>query len=208
MDIRFSCQCGALRGTVAEVSPANGTRAVCYCTDCQAFAAVLGQIDYLLDERGGTTIYQTLPANVTIERGAEQLAALTLTKRPLLRWYARCCNTPLGNTMNSRDLPFVGITGLDRAAEDPAAADRAMGPSKGAVFADRAWQPGGIRKAFMPGLMFAFARRVLGAKLKKRTGDTPFFDAENRPVGAVRKVTREERAEADRALAEHAARAG
>jgi hypothetical protein len=42
---------------------------VCYCADCQAFARFLKRENEILDERGGTSIIQTIPANVTFAEG-------------------------------------------------------------------------------------------------------------------------------------------
>jgi len=71
-------------------------RCVCYCRDCQAFAHFLGKVDAILDERGGSEIIQVLPRNLTFTQGIELLACMRLTEKGLLRWYAACCNTPIG----------------------------------------------------------------------------------------------------------------
>jgi hypothetical protein len=44
------------------VSPANGARIVCYCTDCQAFARLLGRAG-TTDAWGGTDVCKTAAAN-------------------------------------------------------------------------------------------------------------------------------------------------
>lgn len=105
--VALRCQCGHLRGTFAN--PARVNRALCYCHDCQAFAHVLGQAARVLDERGGSDILQTLPANITFIQGADALACLRLTPKGTLRWYAACCSTPIGNTAWTPKLSFVGL---------------------------------------------------------------------------------------------------
>jgi hypothetical protein len=82
-------------------------RAVCYRDDCQAYLHHLGRAD-LFDDHGGTDTVQVAPNTVTFERGAELIAGLQLTPKGLHRWYARCCQTPLGNTLTPT-LPFIGI---------------------------------------------------------------------------------------------------
>jgi hypothetical protein len=101
------CSCGALTGSVANERSANHSR--CYCEDCQAFARFLGREADLLDARGGCECIQTLPKDVTFHQGLEHLACMRLTETGLLRWYAACCNTPIGNTPATSKLPFVGL---------------------------------------------------------------------------------------------------
>ena len=96
----LECRCGTVRGLVE-----NGRRAnpiVCYCQDCKAFAHFLGRADEILDERGGSEVVQTLPQYVTFTQGAERLTCIRLSQSGPLRWYATCCNAPIGNTAASR----------------------------------------------------------------------------------------------------------
>lgn len=101
------CQCGAVQGTIAN--PRSSNHAVCYCRDCQAFAHYLGAPNEILDPRGGSDIVQTQPKNLTFVQGAEQLACIRLTPKGLLRWYSRCCRTPIGNTLATPKLSFIGL---------------------------------------------------------------------------------------------------
>jgi hypothetical protein len=101
-----SCACGQVRGTV-EVAAGAGQRLVCYCDDCQAYARWLR--DGLTDERGGTDIWQTRPSLLKITHGADQLASVRLLPKGMIRWYAGCCRTPVGNVINAPNAPFVGI---------------------------------------------------------------------------------------------------
>ena len=107
MNHALQCRCGTLKGEVAHTEVAN--RGVCYCKDCQAFARFLGHADEILDESGGTDVVATLASNVTITEGASALACMSLSENGLLRWYARCCNTPIGNTTRNFKLPYVGL---------------------------------------------------------------------------------------------------
>ncbi len=101
------CRCGKLRGTVANPRAAN--HAICYCKDCQAFIHYLGNVSDVLDARGGSEILQTLPRNLTFTEGLEQLACLRLTPKGLVRWYTRCCRTPIGNTLITPKWSFIGL---------------------------------------------------------------------------------------------------
>lgn len=76
------CNCGKLKGTLDHNNYVN--RCLCYCADYQAFARFLKRENEILDERGGTSIIQTIPENVVFtERKpihAEQLlAAIPIT---------------------------------------------------------------------------------------------------------------------------------
>src|SRR5262249_2209217 len=104
----FQCRCGEVRGRLASASPGTVNRVICYCDDSQALAHLLGRAD-LLDVRGGSDIVQVAPASITFEQGQHRIAGLRLTPKGLFRWYARCCNTPVGNTI-SPAIPFVGIS--------------------------------------------------------------------------------------------------
>lgn len=93
---RLRCWCGALEGTLAN--PRSCDPVVCYCEYCQAYAHLLGRPQRVLDAHGGSHLLLTLPANVSFSSSLETLACLRLTARGMLRWYARCCGTPIGNT--------------------------------------------------------------------------------------------------------------
>jgi hypothetical protein len=89
--------------------PQRGVRAVCHCADCQAYAHLLGEPSTVLDETGGTDIVASPAGTVRITAGADQLACLSLSPRGLLRWYARCCRTPVANTPRDARLPYAGL---------------------------------------------------------------------------------------------------
>jgi len=107
--INLKCQCGAVEGTASNITASSGTRVVCCCSDCQAFAVHLGQDAQTLDEFGGTDIFQMSQSQLSIQRGQEKLQSMRLTKKGLLRWYTSCCNTPIGTTVSAK-IPFVGVT--------------------------------------------------------------------------------------------------
>ena len=105
--VPLRCRCGRVQGMATDVSPKTGNHIVCYCDDCQAYAHHLGRTD-LLDPQGGSDIVQVAPASLSFDLGADRIVGLRLSPKGLYRWYASCCNTPLGNTLGP-GLPFVGI---------------------------------------------------------------------------------------------------
>lgn len=106
--LSLKCQCGEVQGTAIDVTPSSGSRVVCCCCDCQAFATHLSRDEDTLDEFGGTEIFQISQSQLRIQHGLDKLQSMRLSEKGLTRWYAKCCNTPIANTMNA-NMPFVGV---------------------------------------------------------------------------------------------------
>lgn len=115
---RVQCKCGTVSGQLSGKGTSN--RVVCYCTDCRAFAHFLGRPGEVLDAQGGTEIVQVAQPRLTFSHGKEHLAAVRFSERGLVRWYATCCKTPIGNTLINPKVPFIGLihSSLDRARMD------------------------------------------------------------------------------------------
>jgi len=165
---------------VRAPSPRTGNRLVCYCDDCQAFARDLGRED-ILDEHGGSDIFQTSSGCVEILAGGEALACVKQTSR-LLRWYARCCNTPIGNTLPWAQVPFVGLIHccLDFESAD-LSKDAVLGPVRGVGFAryatgDPATLAADDRSPLRP--LLRLLPIVARARLRGDHKRSPFFDPE------------------------------
>lgn len=166
------CSCGKLKGTLTLTQRVN--RGICYCADCQAFARYLRRAEQILDRSGGTDIIQTTPQNVTFTEGIEHLACMRLTPNGLLRWYASCCNTPIGNTLANYKLSFVGLVHncLESA---PVSLDEAFGPIRMQVNTRSALgepkpEPFGFLRGF-----WRIASMLLKARLDGSYKRTPFF---------------------------------
>lgn len=129
-DIQLKCECGKVRGVAHKVSPDSGNRIVCCCDDCQSFANFLGK-ENILDENGGTDIFQMSYANIEITEGAENLKAIKLTEKGLIRWYVDCCKTPVGNTMSAK-IPFMGV--VHNFMNDEGLRDENLGPVRAYAF--------------------------------------------------------------------------
>ncbi|MDJ1185153.1 DUF6151 family protein [Roseofilum casamattae] len=172
----IQCRCGRLQGSVADVKTAN--RVVCYCQDCQAFAHFLGRSSEILDRYGGTDIVQTLPKHVSFTQGTEVLACMRLTETGLLRWYTSCCNTPIGNTLPSYKMSFVGLVHNCLESSD-VTLDNSFGPVCSHVHAKYAK---GEPKPKQVGFTAAIARnmaRILKARIDGSYKQTPFFSADS-----------------------------
>jgi hypothetical protein len=187
----LQCRCGAIQGFVAYPGKAN--RAICYCRDCQAFAHFLGAADKILDERGGSDVIQVLPKNVTFTQGVESLACVRLTPKGLLRWYARCCLTPIGNTLATPSISFVGLLHSSLEGKNASMTD-VFGPVVAWVNTASAI---GSPKPKAQGLARSLRWLVLTALKARLTGyyrRTPFFKAEtSEPVVVPQVLTETER---------------
>lgn len=173
MDTALRCHCGHLQGRL-DVASAAG-RAVCYCKDCQAYARFLGHQEDMLDRHGGTEIIATLPRRLRFTAGTDELACMSLSETGLLRWYAACCDTAIGNTPRDPKISYVGIViGCLPAAETELT--QAFGP-RGIVL-NTASARGEVKPAgsmFFAGLRIG--RNVLFSRLSGKYRQNPFFDA-------------------------------
>ena len=191
MNHPLQCRCGALKGYVSDSAGVN--RCVCYCSDCQAFAHFLGRPSEILDAQGGTDVIQTRPANVTFTQGAEGLACMRLTEKGLLRWYAACCNTPIGNTLANVRVSFVGLVHscLEGAG---GSLDTYFGPVRAYVNTKSA--KGEVRSSSiaMISVILRFIAMVARARIDGSYKRTPFFSADTgAPIVTPKVLSRGER---------------
>jgi hypothetical protein len=182
----LSCRCGTLQG---QVGPSKLlSRAICYCTDCQAYAHALSEADAILDQFGGTEVVATYPGAIAFTRGVEALACLSLTERGLLRWYARCCNTPIGNTPRNFKMAYVGLV-HNCLEKPPAISTEAFGPVSLRVNTRSARGPlppmaqNTLRE--VSGIMKALLRAWFDGSYRS----TPFFSSSGKPVVSPRVLT-------------------
>jgi hypothetical protein len=190
--VELSCRCGEVQARVADASPRTVNHIVCYCDDCQAFAHRLGRAD-LLDASGGSDIVQVAPNSFTFLQGRDRIAGLRLAPKGLFRWYANCCNTPIGNTA-APSIPFVGIV---VPASDPAAREalEVVGPPTGAFLGQYAiGAPPAASRGRNFSLLLRAVVRVLGWRLRGKTWPHPFFEkGKSEPVYPVTVLSREQR---------------
>ena len=186
--VEVRCRCGQVRGVVADPSPRTVNRMVCYCDDCQAYAHQIGRAD-LLNHRGGSDSIQIAPAALRFTKGQDQIEGLRLTPKGLYRWYAKCCNTPVGNTRTPA-LPFVSMLVQSFDAPQP---DDVFGAPRGATFCKYAVgePPADSTKLILLRLLLG---RVLGWRLGGKSWPHPFFARETgAPIYPVAVVSQERR---------------
>jgi len=195
-ELDFSCACGAVRGVLRGPSPKTGVRYICHCDDCQAFAHFLGTPERWLDRHGGTDVFQTAASRFEITLGAGRLACVQVTDRPLLRWYADCCRTPIANTYGAARRSFLSLI---LAGFDPRACERSMGPGAGHVWTRYAvGDMGRVRQANIPAILWRMVSRMVSARLSGDWRRNSFFDpSTGEPVAAPRRLSKAERAALD-----------
>lgn len=190
----LACRCGAVRGAVE--TDGRALHVICHCLDCQAYARLMGKPD-LLDARGGSEAVLAVPKNLTFTQGLERLACVRMTDRGPLRWYASCCDTPIGNTALTPKVAFVGVQAACLRTSGPPLAE-SFGPIRMWNHTSGAW--GEPKPAQTPGarLMGHIVRRTLGARLDGSYRRTPFFDpATGKPIAEPRLLSAADRAALD-----------
>jgi hypothetical protein len=177
-DIKLSCDCGSLEGIAKSITPALGTRLSCCCVDCQAFAKFLGKERDILNQYGGTDIYQMPVALLNIEKGSENLACIRLTDKGLFRWYAQCCNTPIGNTMGAGS-PFIGV--IHSFMQHAVSADADLGKSRGHIQLKGALQRVPKSEQGSATILFRALSKLMIWKIKGLNKPSVFFDEAGLP---------------------------
>jgi hypothetical protein len=166
------CQCGAVQGQLEGAGTHN--RLICYCTDCRAFAHFLGAAPSVLDKQGGTEIVQVAQARLRFTRGEDRLAAVRLSEAGMLRWYAACCGTPIGNTMANPKVSFIGLlhTCLDREQMD-----RDFGVEVAVLNTDTALGTPKPKQRGALGVVARFLWILITQRIGGRYRASPLFDA-------------------------------
>jgi hypothetical protein len=188
---KIQCKCGHLQGSLS--SAAGVTRLRCYCRDCQAYAHALDNAERVLNELGGTDVVTTLQQHLSLTKGAESLACLSLSEQGILRWYASCCNTPIGNTARDPKLSYVALVHTCL-SESVATLDAKFGAARVDVNTKHA--KGKVKSSAMSAL-FSTAR-IIASVLRARANGTwkhsPFFRPGSfKPVATPRVLSAEER---------------
>jgi len=193
MNHPLQCKCGTLKGYVSPPDMAN--RAVCYCKDCQAFANFLERPgDAVLNEQGGTEIVATLPKHVHFTQGLDALVCMSLSDHGLLRWYASCCNTPIGNTPRDFKISYVGLIHSCLAKRAPSLQE-SFGPVRMVLQTKSA--KGQVKSTPIGSLvsLLKIMKAVIATRISGTYKHNPFFIGDSgAPIKQPRELTKAERA--------------
>ncbi len=208
-DVNVRCSCRKFSGLARGIDGRVGNHGKCYCDDCQLFQHFLGKADDVLDEHGGTQVFQMSPARFEVTAGDENLACLQLRPGGLCRWYASCCSTPIGNTMGNPGLPFVGVITVCLEPPPGQSLDATLGPLRFRLHGRYALGDvraiGAHEKAPLAAIL-----RIVGKLASWRLhGDhkrSPFFTAEGALKVDPRVLSREELRDVQRLREDWAAR--
>jgi hypothetical protein len=140
----------------------------------------------VLDPQGGTEVVATHARNLAFTSDTLSLACLSLSPRGLLRWYARCCGTPIANTPRNWKVPYVGL--VHTCLRQPEPLERSFPVVQMRANRKRAKgqpPPGSMGGLGNLGGMLRFggvAARLVAARLGGGYRSTPFFDRHGAPV--------------------------
>lgn len=181
--MNLQCSCKTMQGTARGLDRRR-VRLACYCRDCQTYAWFLGRPE-LLDRHGGTEVVQLSAARVSFHAGHDRLACMRLSASGLMRWYASCCNTALGNSLAKPKAPFVGLVSACWDPElDAAARDRLLGPVRGRVNGPGHAAPDGSTADIdkLPlGVIASSIRVLVGSFVRGEHRPSPFFAEDGTP---------------------------
>lgn len=164
------------------------------CDDCQCFARFLGNPQRILDANNGTALFQLTPNRVKITSGTENLACMRLGPKGLTRWYAKCCNTPMANTLSLK-MSFVGLCQnfIDFAGSSK---EELLGPVQSRVMAKfgKGAVPKPCHQKYPIGITLKLMKMILLGKVTKTYLPNPFFDEKTgAPISPPKVLSLEER---------------
>ncbi len=175
-EVKLSCHCGEVRGLLTFKDKKSLSHIICMCDDCQSFAHFLKREDEILDEFGGTEIYQVSSNEIQINRGREKIKCLKLSPKGICRFFASCCNTPIAN-MVSLKVSFAGVV-TDFIQDEDNQLDRDIEYRCMSKYAKKE-VIGNSSQGFSKLLTLKILKRVVLGYFNKRYLPNSFFDADS-----------------------------
>ncbi len=178
--VNLKCLCGKVRGETLDINEHLGTRIQCCCNDCQSFAQYLNHEGNILDQFGGTDIFQIPMSYLKITQGSDQIACVRMSSKGMYRWYAKCCNTPIGNTMDY-GVPFIGV--IHNFMDNAAVRDSELGKSRGYIHKNSAKEkiPEDLQGSYA-NIRLRITSKLLTWKIKGLGRPSAFFNVDGEPV--------------------------
>ena len=179
-EIKLKCSCGKVKGNTKNINEGSGTRIVCCCDDCQSFAKYLNQESSVLNQYGGTDIFQMPISSIKITDGIEQISSVMLSAKGMYRWYAKCCNTSIGNSMGA-EAPFIGV--IHNFMDNTSTRDEDLGKDRGHIQTKFARQkvPNDLKGSTLK-IIFRSLSKFIIWKIKGLNKPSVFFDSNGKPI--------------------------
>lgn len=176
--IKLKCHCGEVKGFLRYEGHFGENHISCFCDDCQCFAHYLNKSDEVLDELGGTEIFQVNSNQVVIEKGQENIRCLKLSPKGTSRFYAKCCDTPIAN-MASLKISFAGI--VHNFIDNKDEAQTLFGPVKYKCMSEfsKNGEVENASKGFSKSLVFKILCNTILGKINKSYLPNSFFSKES-----------------------------
>ncbi len=175
--VPLECLCGSVKGKL-NVVPDSFFHVHCLCCDCQDFASHLNNKEKILDEHGGSELFQTYPVFMEITAGQDNIGCIQLREKGLYRWHTTCCDMPLANTMSSSKIPFVGVSVKLMKFANEQEKMEVLGPVTMKAFGK--YSIGEIPKDAHLKFPISYMPKILGFMLKgifgKKNTPSPFFN--------------------------------
>ncbi|MDO3388340.1 DUF6151 family protein [Gilvimarinus sp. SDUM040013] len=186
--VDLKCFCGQVSGSL-EIVPSASFHVHCLCCDCQSYARFLKNQERILDEHGGSELFQTYPSLMKITAGAEHIAGVQLAPKGIYRWYASCCNTPVANTLGKASVPFVGVSVKFMCFANEQEKLSALGPVTLKAFGKYAVDemPKDAHPRFPPSFLPKILWFMFKGKIGGKNKPSPFF-AGDKPVSDVQRL--------------------
>ncbi len=188
MTLSFECTCGQTAWELPGADASAGTRTICYCRDCRAFARYLG-VDDRMEPGGGVDLFITRPGRIHVTRGLENMALMKLSPNGRERWYTSCCKSPVTSHLAGW-APMAGLLALPAVDRDALGEVRMIYGAKDAIPGQGAPEANRGVAALMLRILFGWA---LPGFVLRRLRDTPFYK-DGRPIAEATILTKDQRA--------------
>jgi len=175
--VELECLCGVVKGNI-KVVHGSFFHVHCLCCDCQKFASHLNNKENILDEHGGSELFQTYPELMKVTEGQDKISAIQLKDKGIYRWHTTCCNMPIANTLSSAKIPFIGVSVKLMKFSNEQEKLNTLGPVTLKAFGKYSIgeMPNDVHSKFP----LSFMPKIIGFMLKgifgKRNSPSPFFN--------------------------------
>ena len=188
---KITCRCGSFEATV-ESDPKDALRIKCYCKDCRAFPAFCECSDDYVGENGSADLLTADPAKISFDKGANALKIVRLSTNGVYRWYAGCCNTPLGNVPANHKIPHFGYYRENiRNIDGNKLTEEQLPPVKCAAFKKEATStPPKKPGTNLPQVILYMAKCFL--RSLRREKETSFFSQKGEPKAPITQLSNDE----------------